>query len=252
MKRQVMMTVAAAMFAVVGLILFIFNNQIIPRVRAETEENLRKELDERFMAKTRVMVVEEGMDIPKYTVLTDELIKARIKILEIPAAYAAKTAVRDPEQLRGKVAKEELTSGEHILENAITSQKEWFGSFERLKEYPVSSIVAGEVKTGNIIDILVSYGDGTYDVVISKTKVRKLVEDGTKAQAASTEKTAIPKPQDTKGAFTIIVSVDEEGYRDLEMAGSLGKLQTRLYMDENQTASPKTFSYEKALSGRKK
>ena len=48
--------------------------------------------------------------------------------------------------------------------------------------------------------------------------------------------------------YTLVLALNEEEYRDLELAKTLGKLETRLYLDESQPASKKTFNYEIQLN----
>lgn len=242
-KRQGLLLAAASGLLIITIIIYSYNNVIIPKVRLETEKKVRMELDDQVMQKAKVAVVADGMDIPKYTVLSDEIINTKIKIVEIPVKYTAKGAAGDINLIRDKVTKEDLGSGEQVLMDSLSIEKKWFGEYERLKEYSVGSIVAGEVKTGNIVDIVVSYGNGEYDVVVPKVKIKKLVEGIGKNEGTSTEKNSVSKPIEQKDSYTLVLAVDEDQYRDLELAEMVGKLKTRLYIDESQPASKKTFVY---------
>ncbi|MDF2522573.1 MAG: hypothetical protein K0R31_214 [Clostridiales bacterium] len=242
-KRQDLLLAAATGLILMTIIIYSYNNVIIPKVRIETEKNIRMELDDRAMQKVKVAVITEGKDIPKYTVLSDEIINSKIKFVEIPIKYTAKGTVGDLDFIRGKVTKEDFSSGEQILMDNLSIEKKWFGEYERLKEYNVGSIVAGEAKTGNIVDIVVSYGNGEYDVVVPKVKIKKLVEDTVKGEGKGSDKSSVSKPVEVKGSYTLVIAVDEEQYRDLELAEMVGKLKTRLYIDESQPASKKSFDY---------
>lgn len=246
-KRQSSLLAAAAGLILITIIFYFYNNVIIPKVRIETEKSVRIELDDKVMQKAKVAVIAEGMDIPKYTVLSEDIINSKIKLVEIPVKYTAKGAAGSLDFIRGKVTKEDLSSGEQILMDSLSIEKKWFGEYERLKEYSVGSIVAGEVKTGNIIDIVVSYGNGEYDVVVPKVKIKKLVEGTGKSEGTSSDKSTISKPVEPKDGYTLVIAVDEDQYRDLELAGMVGKLQTRLYIDESQPASKKSFDYSSVL-----
>jgi hypothetical protein len=66
-------------------------------------------------------------------------------------------------------------------------------------------------------------------VVVPKTKVRKIYKSESK--------------DGTISSYTLIFSLDELSYRDVLLASKLGYLETRLYIDESQKASEKTFNY---------
>lgn len=226
----------------VAAIIFYYSNVIIPNACEKVEWQVRKELDENAMPKGKVAVVTGSEGIARYTVLTEEIINKNIKIIEIPVKYIANQTVNDADQLIGKITKENLRVGEQIILNSLSNDKKWFGEFDRLKEYEVDSIVAGEVKSGNIVDIIVNYGNGTYDVVVPKMKIQKLVnQDQISRNGKQNEE-----------SYTIILSVDEEQYRDLEMANTLGRLETRLYLDESQSESVKTFDCDTACGEKNK
>jgi Flp pilus assembly protein CpaB len=233
-------------------IMFYYNNVKLPRVEKETEVRLRKVLDLNAMPKTKVAVIIDKNGITKYTELTQKILKEKIKFVEVPTKYIAEGTITDQNYMVGKIAKEDLRYGEQVSLESLSSEKKWFGEFQRLKEYAVSSIVADEVKSGNIIDLLVSYGDGTYDLVVEKLKVIKLITEidgqiNKKAVDNSTGEMQNVKPSGTY-KYTLILAVDEEQYRDLELAKTLGKLEARLYLDESQPASKKTFDYKTEIN----
>lgn len=159
------------------------------------------------------------------------------------------------------VALEDLRYGEQISLGSINKDKKQFEDYDRMKEYPIRSIVAGEVKTGNYVDVVVSYNNGDYDVVVAKKKVLKLIE--TDVDPSKTQTQQEPQKNNTIGAapsqepnkpqttqlkeYTMIISVNEEQYRDMELAKQIGSLETRLYFDESQPPSKTTFNYDSAM-----
>ena len=158
-------------------IIFYYNNVKLPKVAQAAEDKLRKEIDINAMPKTKVAVVSDKNGISKYTELTQKVLSEKVKFIEIPTMYVAQSVVTDLNFMEGKITKEDLRFGEQIAIESLSSEQKWFGEYQRLKEYTVSSIVADEVKAGNIIDLLVSYGDGTYDLVVPKLKVIKLITE---------------------------------------------------------------------------
>jgi hypothetical protein len=231
-------------------IIYYFNNYKIPKISKIVEMDVRKEIDASAMPKRKVAVVTGEEGITRYTELTDKIIGEKIKIIEMPEKFIVKGSISDIGEIKGKITKEELRFGEQIVSDSLSKDKKWYGEFERLKEYKVSSIVEEEVKTGNIIDVLVNYGNGDYDVVIPKIKVIKLAEakkisDGVSKDSDKGDNTVSSTDSynisPLNSGYTLILAVDEEQYRDMEMAKKLGAIETRLYIDENQPPSKKTF-----------
>lgn len=260
MRRQNIFFAAAAVLLVIAGILFTYNKVVIPRVKQQTEAQIRMQFDDSVMPKRKVAVVVDKDGIRKYTVLTDDML-SRIKLIDIPEKYAEPNAVSSLEELRNMVALEDLRYGEQISLGSISKDKKQFEDYDRMKEYPIKSIVAGEVKTGNYVDVVVSYNNGDYDVVVAKKKVLKLIEtdvDPSRAQVqqelqknntiGAAPSQELNKPQTTQlKEYTMIISVNEEQYRDMELAKQIGSLETRLYFDESQPPSKTTFNYDNAM-----
>ncbi len=237
MRKYDLLLVIAVFCAVISGIIFYYNNVAIPGISRDVERKVRMDVDVNSMPKTKAAVVTDKGGISKYTVINDEIINTKIKILDIPVKYTAENAVSDVGLLKGRIAKEDLRYGEQVVQDSLSTEKKWFGEYDRLKEYRVSNIVAGEVKSGNIIDVMVTYNNGEYDVVVPKTKVRKLADENGNSDTKG-------KVNDEKNPeHTIIIAVDEEQYRDLELAKKIGRLETRLYLDESQPQSARTFKY---------
>ncbi|MCX8130724.1 MAG: hypothetical protein N3I35_11570 [Clostridia bacterium] len=253
-NQRVFLTGAAICLLFAGLIYY-YNNYKIPYASKKTEIQVRKEIDDNSLPKIKVAVVASIEGINKYTEITNKIINERIKLVDVPEKYVVKGAATQLLNIKGKIAKEDLRFGEQIILDSLSAEKKWYGEFQRLKEYEVSSIVADEVKTGNIVDIMVSYGNGDYDVVLPKVKVMRLISSKKPVDSKSSK---VEEPEDTgdmqyRGqhlSYTIVIAVDEEQYRDLELAKQMGKFETRLYIDENQTSSKKTFYYKTAIDKR--
>jgi len=246
-RKQMFLLILALVCGVSGSIIFIYSKFVIPREVTKAENLIRQMYDDDAVPKVKVAVIVDKDGITKYTVLDEKILNEKVKIVDIPVKYAAYNVVGDFDSMLGKIAKEDLRYGEQVVKDSLSEDEKWFDEYQRLKEYSVTNVVAGEVKTGNIVDILVNYGNGDYDVVVPKIKVQKLIEAGSKSTNTDTSGySASTGSRENNGEYLLIVAVNEEQYRDLEAASKIGKLQTRLYIDESQPASPKTFNYEKA------
>ncbi len=224
MKKRSRLLVIAFYLLTLAIIIFFYDYTIIPKRVAATEAKIRMEIDENAMQKKKVAVVVGKEGISKYTELTDEIIHENITLIEIPAKYVMENSVFDIDFIRGKIPKEDLRVGEQIACDSLSEDVKWFEDYSRLKEYEVSGIVAGILKSGNIIDVIINYDNGEYDVVVPKIKVQKLI-----------------KKEDEDEQHIIVLAINEEQYTDLETAKKLGYFETRIYLDENQPSSEKTF-----------
>lgn len=235
LKNQKFILLAAVFLLTMAGTIYYFNNIRIPGLTGRLEKDIRAKIDVAAMPKMKIAVVADKEGIPKYTQLTDEIIKSKVKVIDIPNDFVASNAAFDIDMLKNKITKEELRFGEQIILDSLSTEQKWFGDYDRLKEFAVRSIVAEEVKPGNIVDLIVNYRNGTYDILVAKTKVRKIYRSEGK--------------DGTISSYTLIFALDETSYRDVLLASKLGYLETRLYIDESQKASAKTFNY--ALQSKK-
>lgn len=234
-KNQKNLLLIALMLVVISGILFYYNEIKIPRIAEQAKESLRFEIDETSMPKGKIWIVSNPMGIAKYTEMTEEIIREYASLVEIPIKYIVDGAIGEMEMIKGYITKDNLRYGQQLLADHLYSDQDWYGEADRLKEFRVTSLVANEVKGGNIVDVLVHYGNGDYDVVVSKIKVRRIIEE---LGEEGLEKEA---------GYIIILAVNEAQYRDLTLASQLGNLETRLYLDIEQSPSPLTFNYQKAM-----
>lgn len=220
-------------------ILYYYENIRIDNELKKQELAIRHEIDINYMDKTLVATVKDDCKIGKYTAFTKEYIDQVIEIKEIPASWVIDNPVMDKAFLVGMVAKEDFSSREQITFDALSDEEIWFGDYSRQKEYFFATNVADKAIKGTIIDVVVSYENGDYDVVIPKTKVLDIIKH-------IDENGNLLPGKEYK--YEIVLSIDNEiDYRDMELASLLGLFKARKYFDELQPASEKTFDYEKML-----
>lgn len=227
-KNQRYIIIISILFILLAGSIYYFNNIRIPKLAILIENDVRKKVDVVAMPKRKVAVIKDMEGIPKYTQLTTDIIEQKIHLVDIPVDFVVEGAAVDIDLIAGRITKEDLRFGEQVVMDSLSKEEKWFEDFDRLKEFTIHSIVAEEVKQGNIVDVNVNYGNGKYDIVVPKIKVRKLIKNET-------------KEGDVK--YTLVFAVNEEMYRDLSLASTKGNLETRLYIDESQSPSQKTFKY---------
>ena len=109
-----------------------------------------------------------------------------------------------------------------VLDNFKVFLKDADGN-ERLKEFPISSLVAGQAMAGRFADILLKYPDGSMAVVVPKIQIYDIKETGEKAE------------------YIAVFAVNENEHNDLTEAVKEGVLDVRIYLDDMQEASEKTY-----------
>ncbi len=227
-------------------ILFYYNKIKIPKVIEKTKielQNTNENGEVITMVNAVILKNEDGLK--KYTKLNDEIIKDYFEVREIPSNLAINKHITSTDMLSNKVLKEDLEFNEQVSLNDLADEKKWFTDYERQKEYKVKTLVADTVKEGNIVDLIINYGNGDYDVILPKVKVEKIISPFNSKDDDINNNVA--KRESDKDFIVIFNIEDESIYAELELAKELGYFETRLYIDESQPASKKTFDYNKAL-----
>ena len=142
----------------------------------------------------------------------------------MPASSVNEETVLDLGLLVGTALSGTLSKGEPLTYSNVQSISAEYNGEERLKEFQVSGIVCGKVFEGTFVDIIVSYGDGRYDVVLTKKRVFHVEES-----------------RDEKGMYTLVLAVSEEEFGNMKSAEKSGILETRLYYDSGDPSSVRTY-----------
>lgn len=232
-RKERMLLIGGVVCIVVAAIIYYYNNIKIPQIKEVVENEIRREIDIMAMPTERIFVVKSEKGIDKNTKMSSEIIEEHFEIVEVPTKFVARHATGNIEDIIGKLSKQNLTSGQQIIADFFVTLENKRGDFQRLKEYSVVNLVDGKVKAGNYVDIVVDYGNGDYDIVVSNIKIVS-ISDKEKADQKSKE-------------YVIVLAVDEIQFRDLALASKLGELTTRLYIDNEQKSSNVTFNHELAM-----
>lgn len=209
-----------------------------------------------------VLVVKAKKAIPKGIVIKEDM----LKLETVSAADVMENYASGLEQVVGKTSAVELYANEQIGFNKITVMKDFEPSDRYIEvDIPVENFVNNNVDIGSIVDILIDYRNGKYDVVLSKVSIfeRKpvspplsgqSVQQGQlqqNSQAPQSGQSPQPPQSDRQsnaagrvGNDRITIIVNEKEQKRLWQAVMLGKLDTRLYVDEGQPPSIVTFVSE--------
>ncbi|MCD5410713.1 MAG: hypothetical protein LRZ93_03540 [Clostridiales bacterium] len=231
-KEKALLVIAVA-FIIIAALIYYYNNIKIPQIKELVENRVRMEIDVTAMPTKKVLVVKSEKGLAKNTKISLEIIEEHFEVLEIPIKFVARNTTGDIEALLGKVSTQNLSYGQQLIADFFIEHERKYGDSHRLKEYSVFNLVDGNVKAGNLVDIIVDYQNGDYDIVVSKIKIESISN-------------RVIDEQESKG-YVIVMAVDEVQFRDLSLAEKIGVLKTRLYIDDEQKASDVTFDHIVAM-----
>lgn len=230
--------------ASIGAMILLYQAVIIPKVEDDVRAETVQEVDLNAQPTVSVVTVKPGMSIDKYTLLTQELVDAKLEVKQVPETMAIADSVMDTSMVVGMITSTKLIENSQLSNQLLADQNDWFGDYDRLREYEIDNTVAGIAQVGNLVDIVIEYGNGDYDVVASKKKIV-----GTKGTINATNAPTDPAAPvaNVQANNTMVFSVDEVEYANLTLAKEIGTLAIRLYNDEEQATSKVTFNAVDAM-----
>lgn len=208
----------------------IYSFLVIPSVREQEREHYERALEEELQAAIPVLVYTGEKPLLEGTVLTD-LLETEFTVLFYPPSNVRGQVVHNYPSIAGQQLCYTLAPGQAVSQELLQEASFHQPEEGRLKEFTVSNLVGGHVTVGTLVDVLLRYPDGSYDIVVPYTRIYDILpaKDGTEGFAPDREE------------YSIVLAVDEASYRDLHLAQQLGVLDLRLYQKEEQLPSVKTF-----------
>jgi len=218
----------------------IYSFVIIPSVKKEEEDKYKNLLQEQTTDYLSVLVYKDKTILIPGT-LINETMGDRFEIIKVPKFCLIDSSISDFSQINGMTLRYPVSSGQQIAFTMLDSVNPLKNGDERLKEFKIKSLVAETVSQGNMVDIIVKYINGEYDVVVPNIAIYSIlntdnIDDQNKRSVYY---------KDEKGYYTVLFAVNEVQYKDLEAAAQLGELETRLYISSGQMPSDKTFDYNR-------
>ncbi|HAN09021.1 MAG TPA: hypothetical protein DCP90_00225 [Clostridiales bacterium] len=248
MKNQNVLLTIGVSCIILGIIVAYISTSYLPGKKKEIEASYAGQY-----AAVSVFMIEEDAGLYSNTTITEELFtQGTIRPVLVPTTFLPKDKTGallvytegEKATILKKRTNKKLVKGEFLLKKALDDNAMYPDEqqYKRRKEYTLKNNVAGEVKAGCLVDVMVNYLTGDYDVVISKIKVEKVITTAGAAVAAAPAGGAAA-PAVGLGDTTVILAVDEMQFRDIELAEKMGQLQARVYEDEEQAPSLQTFKY---------
>ena len=230
MKKNIVLKTAIfllSMAVVSGIYTFI----VIPSVKKEEKAIYEKKLETEMYTYISVLTYTGDTPLLENTIIT-EAVKACFEKVQMPLGCATSDYVSDFDDICGMQLKYAICNGQQVSYNNFKEFLKDADGSERLKEFPISSLVAGQAMPGRYTDILLKYPDGSSAVVVPKIQIYDIQQES--------EGNITGNKKDVK-AYTMVFAVNEEEYNDLIEAIKEGVLEIRIYIDELQVASEKTY-----------
>ena len=248
MKKLIVLLVLGLLIGGLGTTLY-FTSYFVPDAVAARENLLREELTGN---EELVSVAFSLKEINKYTVVDEEFIDQYIVYKEVPKSFINNETVTNNAVVLGNITLVDIKPDTMLYNQYFMDDEEWFDNTKREVELNVDNIVADQVQPGNLIDVILNYEDGTYDVLLSKIKVNKVISPYIVRQVNDigvVEWVTLENPaqRNSDRDFIITFNANEEEFRNLTLGKKLGILETRRYIDESQEPSEVTFDYTEGL-----
>lgn len=228
MKKNYIVKIAL-LFVVVALVAGIYTFVVIPSVKKDMQKDFDARLAQELMSYKQVLIYDGATPLLEGSVIT-EINRANFKIVDVPKAALTSDYVSSFDDIIGCEVYYTICGGQQVSYSNFTQFESVNDPDERLKEFKIAGLVADHAMIGNYVDVLVCYEDG-YDVVVPKVQIYDIAID---QKNGTYEK-------DNNDMYTIVISVTEAEYSDLIHAKEDGVLDIRIYHDENQAASMKTY-----------
>lgn len=221
---------SALFLCLMSLVAAIYTFIVIPNIKEQERQRYDEALKQTEENYIPVMVYEGTTFLPAGTVL-DEKTKALFIQKRMPSFCHSQNALREYSLAEGCVLSYGIAPGQQLTTDILEEPDLFDEESRRIKEFQVSNLVGEQVCTGSLVDVLVKYENGLYDIVVPAIRIYHILTDDTGKEYV----------RDEAGMYTILIGVTEEEYGDLYAAQQKGILEVRLYPDPEMEASVKTF-----------
>lgn len=218
-------------------------NVLLPEAFQNGQNDMLVTIGEEYLQTTMVWRIKDGYELEMGVILDQETVDRTFEYVSQPIVHIPKGAVVDPIEFIGYKTLEHLGSLEVLTKHSIIEDEFYYADYNRLETYPINDNLGGMLRSGLIVDVEITYGNGDYDVVLPKIRVADVIshldEVGNLLPGYSYK-------------YDVMFSVEnEEDLRDMSLASKLGEFNLRAYHSIEQAPSEKTFDFEKTLTVKK-
>ena len=221
---------SALLLCLMSLVAAIYTFIVIPNIKEQERQrydDALKQIEENYIP---VMVYEGTNFLPAGTVLDEKTEDLFIQKM-MPAFCLSQNTLREYSLAEGFALTYGIVPGQQLTADILEAPDLFDKESRRIKEFRVSNLVGEKVLSGSLVDVLVKYDKGLYDIVVPAIRIYDILTDDTGNGYIT----------DEAGMYTILIGVTEEEYGDLYAAQQRGILEVRLYPNPEMEASMKTF-----------
>jgi len=180
----------------------------------------------------------EGMEVPDKAVVVvaarnirpgDEIKGTDVRENEVYAPDVHKNSIGDMAEVIGKVSLNAIPEGRMILKQELTGRGDWYGEDEReigIKFKNYTDAVAGDIRPGDVVDIVVSYSPELGDIP------PVAVAEGVRLEKVFNDKNTSYCDYKDKGAFIphhVLVRLSSEEEIRFDVESKKGSIYLRRY-----------------------
>lgn len=221
MNKNIVIKIALFLLSM-SLVAGIYTFIVIPEVKNKEKDLYKQKIETEMHTYISVLTYTGETPLLENTIITDAVEMCFEKV-QMPLGCVTSDYVSEFEDIKGLQIEFTICKGQQISYNNFKEFLKDADGNERLKEFSINSLVAGQAIAGRFADILLKYPDGSMSVVVPKIQIYDIKDTG------------------DKDGYIAVFAVNENEHSDLIEAVKEGVLDVRIYLDDMQEPSEKTY-----------
>lgn len=221
MNKNIVIKIALFLLSM-SLVAGIYTFIVIPEVKNKEKDLYKQKIETEMHTYISVLTYTGETPLLENTIITDAVEMCFEKV-QMPLGCVTSDYVSEFEDIKGLQIEFTICKGQQVSYNNFKEFLKDADGNERLKEFSINSLVAGQAMAGRFADILLKYPDGSMSVVVPKIQIYDIKDTG------------------DKDGYIAVFAVNENEHSDLIEAVKEGVLDVRIYLDDMQEPSEKTY-----------
>ena len=221
MNKNIVIKIALFLLSM-SLVAGIYTFIVIPEVKNKEKDLYKQKIETEMHTYISVLTYTGETPLLENTIITDAVEMCFEKV-QMPLGCVTSDYVSEFEDIKGLQIEFTICKGQQLSYNNFKEFLKDADGNERLKEFSINSLVAGQAIAGRFADILLKYPDGSMSVVVPKIQIYDIKDTG------------------DKDGYIAVFAVNENEHSDLIEAVKEGVLDVRIYLDDMQEPSEKTY-----------
>ena len=221
MNKNIVIKIALFLLSM-SLVAGIYTFIVIPEVKNKEKDLYKQKIETEMHTYISVLTYTGETPLLENTIITDAVEMCFEKV-QMPLGCVTSDYVSEFEDIKGLQIEFTICKGQQVSYNNFKEFLKDADGNERLKEFSINSLVAGQAIAGRFADILLKYPDDSMSVVVPKIQIYDIKDNG------------------DKDGYIAVFAVNENEHSDLIEAVKEGVLDVRIYLDDMQEPSEKTY-----------